>query len=71
MGYAKNYHDLFKGNDNKYLLNTEDYGFLDSEGYLYISGRKKNFFKIFGKRININALKNTLKKKKWFVTLKM
>ena len=22
LGYAKNYHDLFKGNDNKYLLNT-------------------------------------------------
>lgn len=70
LGYAKNYKDLLKGNRNKNFLNTGDYGFLDSEGYLYISGRRKNFFKIFGKRINIYQLKEILQKEKVICSFK-
>ena len=46
------------GDDNKGILYTGDLGYWDEEGFLYISGRKSRFAKIYGKRIDLSYLEN-------------
>jgi long-chain acyl-CoA synthetase len=41
-------------------LYTGDYGYLDSEGYLYFSGRKKNIVKTGGKPVDLEEVQNVL-----------
>ena len=63
LGYAENREDLALPDVNKGVLLTGDLGYMDEEGYLYITGRKNRFAKIYGKRIDLNALEQLAKEK--------
>jgi len=39
-------------------LHTGDFGYLDAEGFLYITGRRSNFVKIDGERISLEAVEH-------------
>ena len=56
MGYAENYHDLAKGDENKGILHTGDLAKRDTDGFYYITGRKDRYVKIHGNRINLAEL---------------
>lgn len=62
LGYAQCRNDLMKEDENKGKLYTGDIAVRDSEGYLYIKGRKKRFVKLYGKRIGMDELENILSK---------
>ena len=62
MGYAEGIDDLGKGDDNNGKLYTGDYAYMDSDGYYYLSGRKKRFLKMYGNRVNLDDVENILNK---------
>ncbi|MGI6765779.1 MAG: AMP-binding protein [Lentihominibacter sp.] len=62
MGYATCRQDLARGDDNRGRLETGDVAYADSEGYLYIKGRKKRFVKIYGKRFSLDKIQSELQK---------
>lgn len=62
LGYAENFRDLSKGDENKGVLYTGDMAKRDIDGFYYIVGRKKRFLKIFGNRINLDEVEEMLKK---------
>lgn len=61
LGYASNYEDLSKGDDNHGELFTGDIARIDDEGYIYVVGRKKRFLKIFGNRVNLDEIESLIK----------
>ena len=61
-GYAKNYNDLKKLETIKFL-NTGDLGIFDKRGNFYITGRKNRSVKLFGYRINLDHIEDTLRSK--------
>lgn len=63
LGYAECAADLAKGDENYGKLKTGDMAKMDSEGFLYIVGRKKRFLKIFGNRINLDEIERIIKEK--------
>jgi len=56
LGYALSRDDLAKGDELGGVLRTGDTARLDSNGYLYITGRLKRFLKVFGKRFNLDEV---------------
>lgn len=42
-------------------LHTGDLGYFDEDGYFYITGRAKRFIKVFGLRVGLDAVENTLR----------
>lgn len=54
MGYANDFKDLYSGDSTNGILKTGDIGFKDSDGYFFITGRKKRFIKINGIRLSLD-----------------
>ena len=65
IGYSENYKDLKKTNDVKYKLKTGDLGFMDQDGFFYITSRLNKIAKIFGNRIDLGILENLMNQKKY------
>jgi Acyl-CoA synthetases (AMP-forming)/AMP-acid ligases II len=63
LGYAEDYSDLIKGDENHGTLHTGDMARRDKDGFYYIVGRKKRFLKIFGNRINLDEVEAMLRSK--------
>ena len=63
LGYAKSFKDLIKGDQNKGILKTGDLATKDSDGYLYITGRKSRDIKLFGHRVSLDEVERILYKK--------
>jgi acyl-coenzyme A synthetase/AMP-(fatty) acid ligase len=61
LGYAESREDLLKGDDNNGVLYTGDIARRDIDGYYYITGRKKRFVKIYGNRVNLDAIEQMTK----------
>lgn len=61
LGYAECQTDLNKGDDNHGVLHTGDIARRDSDGFYYITGRKKRFLKLFGNRVSLDAVEAYLK----------
>ena len=61
MGYAQCCEDLAKGDERGGILYTGDMAKRDVDGYYYITGRKKRFLKMFGKRVNMDEIEQMVK----------
>ena len=60
LGYALNAYDLKNGDLNNGVLRTGDLAIFDEDGYFYITGRKKRFIKMFGNRISLDYIEQSL-----------
>lgn len=56
LGYSYTKKDLCKDDENSGCLSTGDIAHFDKNGYYYITGRMKRFVKVFGNRVNLDAL---------------
>jgi acyl-coenzyme A synthetase/AMP-(fatty) acid ligase len=61
MGYAASREDLSRGDELGSVLKTGDTGYLDPDGYLYLTGRRKRDAKILGLRINMDEVEQILR----------
>lgn len=62
-GYARGMEDLSRVSICDRILHTGDIGYLDEEGYLYVTGRKKRFAKVNGYRIGLDGLQAEISQK--------
>ena len=60
MGYARNYNDLSKDNENNFILNTGDIAYKDKDNFYYIKGKKSRYVKVIGNRISLDELEKIL-----------
>ena len=67
LGMAENRADLAKGDENKGVLYTGDLVTRDADGFLYVTGRKKRFLKLFGNRVNLAEVEELLNRDKMTV----
>jgi acyl-coenzyme A synthetase/AMP-(fatty) acid ligase len=61
LGYSECPDDLVKGDENNGTLYTGDIAQRDDDGFYYITGRKKRFVKVFGNRVNLDAVEQMVK----------
>ncbi|WP_433267170.1 AMP-binding protein [Actinosynnema sp. CS-041913] len=61
MGYAESEAELASGDDVGGVLATGDLGYLDADGYLFLTGRLKRIGKVFGNRVNLDDLEQLVK----------
>tara|TARA_B110001452_G_scaffold253508_1_gene244300 strand:- start:17456 stop:18868 length:1413 start_codon:yes stop_codon:yes gene_type:complete len=60
MGYAENFQDLTKDDENKGTLKTGDIAYKDKDNFYYLVGRKDRYIKIYGMRINLQELEEII-----------
>lgn len=60
MGYSDSYRDLAGGDERGGVLYTGDTGYIDVDGFVYITGRKKRISKLNGYRISLDELENLI-----------
>jgi acyl-CoA synthetase (AMP-forming)/AMP-acid ligase II len=61
LGYAAEAGELALGDVQQGRLRTGDIGWLDEEGFLFISGRSKRIAKVFGLRVNLDEVELALR----------
>lgn len=61
MGYAYDYRDLGKRDENQGVIATGDLAYIDEEGYIFLKGRIRRFVKILGNRIGLDEIETLLK----------
>jgi len=61
MGYAESCFDLQKDDENNGILRTGDLAKMDSDGFYYITGRKKRFLKMYGNRVNLDEIEELIR----------
>ncbi len=60
MGYAHSRADLALGDVHGDTLETGDVGFLDRDGYLFLTGRSTRIAKLFGVRLSLDEVEQLL-----------
>ena len=61
MGYAESRQDLALGDVLGGVLRTGDLGYLDGDGCLFLTGRRKRDAKVFGLRLNMDEVEEMLR----------
>jgi acyl-CoA synthetase (AMP-forming)/AMP-acid ligase II len=61
MGYAETEAELACGGEPASALATGDLGYLDEDGFLFITGRLKRIGKVFGNRMSLDDLEQALR----------
>jgi len=61
LGYAEKGEDLAKGDERGGVLPTGDMAKRDADGFYYVTGRKKRFLKISGRRVNLDQTERLIK----------
>ncbi|GAB3499613.1 AMP-binding protein [Amycolatopsis cihanbeyliensis] len=61
MGYAERASELARGDEAGGVLATGDLGYLDEDGYLFITGRLKRIGKVFGNRVSLDDLEQAVR----------
>lgn len=56
LGYCSCLEDMKRGDENNGVLHTGDIGYMDEDGFLYITGRKSDFIKKYGRRICLSGV---------------
>jgi len=60
LGYAEQRGDLARGDECQGCLRTGDLGWVDEDGFFYITGRLKRFIKVGGNRIGLDEVEQSL-----------